>query len=282
MLFGRRAERGSRRRSCATRLGGADIVGQRHPRLRRSAGDASPARPAPRTTSASTSTARRAGSRSRSRSTSRPIGRRAIHVDRRRRPARRAATSRRITFDTADPYTAEAERFAEAVLDGPAGPPCRRPTRSPTCASSRPYSPRPSRAADAGRRVSERSMSRRTPPHRDRAGPRGRRGRRRLGRLPARGATLRSSDADHGASAAAPRFVDEAAAAGVDHRYDGEFEYFVGGGVAVLDCDADGVPGPVLRRWRASPRRCTATAARGGWRARLRGRRATRRPTSTP
>jgi hypothetical protein len=37
-----------------------------------------------------------------------------------------------------------------------------------------------------------------------------------------------------------PRFVDEAVAAGVDHRYDGEFEYFVGGGVAVLDCDGDG------------------------------------------
>jgi hypothetical protein len=39
---------------------------------------------------------------------------------------------------------------------------------------------------------------------------------------------------------AAPRFVDEAASAGIDHRYDGEFTHFVGGGVAVLDCDADG------------------------------------------
>jgi enediyne biosynthesis protein E4 len=40
----------------------------------------------------------------------------------------------------------------------------------------------------------------------------------------------------------APRFVDEAAAAGVEHRYDGEFTHFVGGGVAVLDCDEDARP----------------------------------------
>ena len=40
----------------------------------------------------------------------------------------------------------------------------------------------------------------------------------------------------------APRFVDEATAAGVDHRYDGDFTHFVGGGVAVLDCDEDGRP----------------------------------------
>ncbi|HEX2766697.1 MAG TPA: CRTAC1 family protein [Candidatus Limnocylindria bacterium] len=45
-----------------------------------------------------------------------------------------------------------------------------------------------------------------------------------------------------GGGAPVPRFVDEAASAGVDHRYDGEFAYFVGGGVAVLDCDADGRP----------------------------------------
>jgi hypothetical protein len=46
-----------------------------------------------------------------------------------------------------------------------------------------------------------------------------------------------SSFADPGT---APRFVDDTPASGVDHRYDGEFEYFVGGGVAVLDCDDDG------------------------------------------
>ena len=37
-----------------------------------------------------------------------------------------------------------------------------------------------------------------------------------------------------------PRFVEEAAAAGIEHRYDGEFTYFVGGGVAAFDCDDDG------------------------------------------
>ena len=37
---------------------------------------------------------------------------------------------------------------------------------------------------------------------------------------------------------APPRFVAEAA--GIDHRYDGDFQYFVGGGVAAFDCDDDG------------------------------------------
>jgi hypothetical protein len=38
-----------------------------------------------------------------------------------------------------------------------------------------------------------------------------------------------------------PRFVEEAVAAGVEHAYDGEFAYFVGGGVAATDCDDDGL-----------------------------------------
>jgi hypothetical protein len=41
---------------------------------------------------------------------------------------------------------------------------------------------------------------------------------------------------------APPHFVEEAAAAGVRHVYDGEFTFFVGGGVATFDCDADGRP----------------------------------------
>src|SRR5690606_24428141 len=32
------------------------------------------------------------------------------------------------------------------------------------------------------------------------------------------------------------------AEAGVDHTYDGEFEFFVGGGVAIFDCDGDFLP----------------------------------------
>jgi enediyne biosynthesis protein E4 len=39
-----------------------------------------------------------------------------------------------------------------------------------------------------------------------------------------------------------PRFVEQATAAGIHHVYDGEFTYFVGGGVASFDCDDDGRP----------------------------------------
>ena len=38
-----------------------------------------------------------------------------------------------------------------------------------------------------------------------------------------------------------PHFVEEAVAAGLEHRYDGEFMFFVGGGVAIFDCDDDGL-----------------------------------------
>src|SRR5438445_3398154 len=44
------------------------------------------------------------------------------------------------------------------------------------------------------------------------------------------------------AALGAPRFVDETAAAGSDHIYGGGFEFAVGGGVAVLDCNGDGKP----------------------------------------
>jgi len=45
-----------------------------------------------------------------------------------------------------------------------------------------------------------------------------------------------------GASGAdVPHFVNDTQTAGVDHAYTGEFEYFVGGGVAALDCDGNGL-----------------------------------------
>lgn len=58
----------------------------------------------------------------------------------------------------------------------------------------------------------------------------------------ASGASIMTTAAVPQAALGAPRFVEEAAAAGIDHRYAGDFTYFVGGGVAVLDCDADGRP----------------------------------------
>lgn len=42
--------------------------------------------------------------------------------------------------------------------------------------------------------------------------------------------------------APAPRFDDVAVEAGIDQAYTGGFDHFVGGGVAVLDCDRDGWP----------------------------------------
>ncbi|MDH3606914.1 MAG: CRTAC1 family protein [Acidimicrobiia bacterium] len=39
-----------------------------------------------------------------------------------------------------------------------------------------------------------------------------------------------------------PRLVDETSAAGIDHVYDGDFTFYVGGGVAVFDCNGDTLP----------------------------------------
>ncbi|MEO0362489.1 MAG: VCBS repeat-containing protein, partial [Pseudomonadota bacterium] len=43
-------------------------------------------------------------------------------------------------------------------------------------------------------------------------------------------------------AAGEPRFVERAAALGIDHRYTGEWEHYVGGGVAAFDCDGDDLP----------------------------------------
>ncbi len=39
-----------------------------------------------------------------------------------------------------------------------------------------------------------------------------------------------------------PHFVAEGAASGIDHVYSGDFDYYVGGGVAAFDCNGDGRP----------------------------------------
>lgn len=39
-----------------------------------------------------------------------------------------------------------------------------------------------------------------------------------------------------------PTFKEEAQASGIDHTYDGAWEFFVGGGVAIFDCNADRRP----------------------------------------
>ena len=41
---------------------------------------------------------------------------------------------------------------------------------------------------------------------------------------------------------AAPHFVEDAVGAGIDHVYDGDSKFAVGGGVAVFDCNGDGKP----------------------------------------
>jgi len=39
-----------------------------------------------------------------------------------------------------------------------------------------------------------------------------------------------------------PHYQEEAGAAGIDHRYEGAWEYFVGGGIASFDCNGDRMP----------------------------------------
>jgi enediyne biosynthesis protein E4 len=48
------------------------------------------------------------------------------------------------------------------------------------------------------------------------------------------------TDGTEATAGPAPRFVDDTAGSGVDFTYDGPFEYAVGAGVAVFDCNDDG------------------------------------------
>lgn len=51
-----------------------------------------------------------------------------------------------------------------------------------------------------------------------------------------------AEDANVAVTADLPDYVDDAAPAGVDHEYTGPWEFFVGGGVAVFDCNGDRRP----------------------------------------
>jgi hypothetical protein len=51
-----------------------------------------------------------------------------------------------------------------------------------------------------------------------------------------------SDEARHPSIAPTPKFVEEAIEAGIVHTYDGAWEFFVGGGTAIFDCDGDRRP----------------------------------------
>jgi len=53
---------------------------------------------------------------------------------------------------------------------------------------------------------------------------------------------IASNSATPAAVAGAPRLIEQAEGAGLEHVYDGDFDYVVGGGVAVVDCNADELP----------------------------------------
>ncbi len=61
-----------------------------------------------------------------------------------------------------------------------------------------------------------------------------------------------------------PRFVAETEAAGINHVFEGEWEYMVGGGAASFDCDADGFPDLFLAGGSAPSRFYRNASTQGG------------------
>ena len=66
------------------------------------------------------------------------------------------------------------------------------------------------------------------------------------------------------AAPAVPKFVEETDAAGIQSRFDGEWEYMVGGGVAALDCDGSGMPSLFIAGGANRSRFYRNRSARGG------------------
>jgi hypothetical protein len=66
------------------------------------------------------------------------------------------------------------------------------------------------------------------------------------------------------ASPQVPHFVDETDAAGLQSRFDGEWEYMVGGGVAAFDCDGSGLPSLFIAGGANRSRFFHNRSARGG------------------
>ena len=75
---------------------------------------------------------------------------------------------------------------------------------------------------------------------------------------------VRNGDSATSHESTAPRYVDEAVAAGIVHRYEGDFSYFVGGGVATFDCNDDGYPDVYLAGGSAPAALYRNASARGG------------------
>ena len=61
-----------------------------------------------------------------------------------------------------------------------------------------------------------------------------------------------------------PDFVEETASSGINHVYDGDWEFTVGGGVAAFDCNADGFTDILLAGGSATAKFYRNASARGG------------------
>ncbi len=61
-----------------------------------------------------------------------------------------------------------------------------------------------------------------------------------------------------------PKFADETASAGITHAYTGEWEFMVGGGAAIFDCNADSLPDAYIAGGQGRAALYVNTSAKGG------------------